>query len=333
MPSMPSPRPPLDEVDEVGLERVDADQVLPGDVLLVCRIPGEPLGEMITSLDGSEYSHSAVALTGGRMASTHQSLLHEGEVDLGGVRIDEMADFWAGSRDIHRLPVADARRRDRAVAFVRRTLERGDGRFSYAKLFLVAGALSALDPDASTGDDAARERLLEAALAAGHAWSSTEEEASYYCAEFVAAAFGATFPLRALAPPSDGRKHFEGLRPLHVLGETAVRHLVAAGAGEAADDVRELRRRTMHAFVAELRQADPSFLSGTVRTLARQARHLAEDMLGERDRPVPPTAHLRRADDEPHDPREPVLPLALVTPRMLWLADWTGEPQVIRRPR
>src|SRR3954469_12033298 len=114
-----------DDIDPPGIHSVTADtertsfraieprDVRQGDLLLVTQIPGEPLGRLMQSLDGTVFSHSGIAAGRDRAddePATHlASALAKGlpaGVDVGGVRWDRFDTFWP-HRDIYCIPMPD----------------------------------------------------------------------------------------------------------------------------------------------------------------------------------------------------------------------------------
>ena len=299
---------------------VGVDAIEPGDVLLVRSVPGEPLGRLITTLDRSPYAHAGIALGNGTMMSARQSLFLDKRVDVGGLRVDPLEHFWRDGRSIHRLPVADPVRRARALGFAARVRGTADGEFSIPKTLLIAGALWASDRSNPEVTDEERERLLPLVTAAGEAWVAPESEPAYYCAEFVAAAFGATFCLDDLIPPVvPGTER--------VLGVGAVRGRAASDL--LARDATPVRRRTLRAFVEEMERCDRGFVGAVAMSVILSVSFRSG--WGRGPRPVECDGdHL----DPPTTPpgTGPLLPTSLVTPRMLRDAAWTGTPQHVVPP-
>lgn len=299
---------------------VPVEAIEPGDVLLVRSVPGEPLGRLITTLDRSPYAHAGIALGNGLMMSARQSLVLDGRIDVGGLRVDPLEHFWRDGRSIHRLPVDDPARRARALGFAARVRGTSDGEFSVPKTLLIAGALWAADRANPEVTEEERARLLPLITAAGAAWVAPESEPAYYCAEFVAAAFGATFRLDDLTPP--GVPAAPVLPGLGGMRGRAASGLLALGATPE-------QRRTLGAFVAEMERCDRGFVGAVAMSVLLSMSFRTG--WGRGPRPV-------ESDGDHLDPSTtapgtgPVLPASLVTPRMLRDAAWTGTPQHVVPP-
>jgi hypothetical protein len=97
---------------------MDPLEVRPGDLLLVTRIPGEPLGRLMQRLDGTVFSHSGVAVRtdedegpATHLASALAKDLPGRGIDIGGVRWDAFGEFWERHRDLYCIPMPDDLRR------------------------------------------------------------------------------------------------------------------------------------------------------------------------------------------------------------------------------
>ena len=282
---------------------VRIDEVEPGDLLLVTPRPHEPLGKMITRLDGSGFSHSAIALGQGRAASARTWTFGDG-ADLGGVRFDRIEHFWARKQSVYRLAVHSNVARQPALDRLRQLARPGEGDFSVPKIFLVAIALTSWDPGLEPEAGLAVRRL---ALGVARAFEQVPEDRSFFCAELVAHAYGQTFHTSALAPrnPTPAPPAHRGM-----LGSVLER-IASALTDERA-------RPAMNRLLKEVGMTLPTFLDTAARDILRSPfsgyfpRPGAE---GQQGRLVP--------DKQEFDDAE-VLPRALVTPRMLLDASWTA---------
>ncbi|MDL5159584.1 hypothetical protein [Actinomycetospora termitidis] len=272
-------------------------------------IPGEPLGDMITRLDGSGFSHSGIA-TGdgdGQMASAHMSFCRTRPFDLGGIRGDHVSHFWELGQSVYRLAVRPEVPRDPALerlASLRSPDD--DGTFSVPKIVIVAIAL------ATFARDLAPESALEVrrlAFEAARAWEGVPDRRQFYCAELVARLYDRPFAVSALEPvdpqrPAPGPPAQEGF-----LDSLLVRTL-----GWLTDDDLQAPYDRM---LAAVEKAMPTFLDqAAVDILLSPFLHDGGPALAQgRRTPV----------DRPDDPAAERLPYSLVTPRMLLDAPWTAD--------
>lgn len=302
-------------VDRTTDTVIEVDHVRAGDILLVTPIPGEPLGDMITRLDGSSFSHGAVAVAGGLVASAQLSLTLADPFDVGGVRVHPLSHFWDKGQHVFRLAVPSAARREAALARldqVRRPDD--DGRFSVPKLLIVAIALASYGPALSPVDAA---RVRTCAIEAARAWDGGAHQREFFCAELVAHLHGAHFTVDDLAPPDPqrpGPRAREGF-----LDTLLVRSLAFLADGErrtAFERLAEVVEEVLPVFLD--RSAIDILLSPFVRTDG------ASVVRGRR------TPRLRPARIAPPGPP---LPRGLVTPRMLLDAPWTADRvELVRGP-
>ena len=292
---------------------VRPDQVDPGDILLVTPMPGEPLGEMITRLDGSAFSHSGLALGDGMIASAHQSFLPSDPFDFSGLRADGFEHFWEKGQSVYRLAVPSADARARAVEAVAELREPDDGAFSVPKILIVATALATFDR--SLFDEEAGASVRALAIEAARAWEGKPGERTFFCAEIVARAFGERFPLSALEPPG-------GVLPAPapptrdgVLGRILEAYLDAA----TGDESQEALDRLVDGLDVEA----PAFFDTVARDILASARQVGHH------RPLAGRYAGRRTPHKDWETTGLLLPSALVTPRMLLDASWTA-PTVAR---
>ncbi|WP_157647353.1 hypothetical protein [Actinomycetospora chiangmaiensis] len=286
---------------------IDLDRIQPGDVLLVTPMPGEPLGEMITRLDGSGFSHSGIALGGDGVASAHLSFCRSDPFDIGGVRADRLSHFWEHGQQVYRLPVPSADRRAAALdrlAEVR--LPDDDGRFCVPKLMIVAIALASFGPDLAPADAA---RVRAQAIEAARTWDGVADRREFFCAELVAHLHGARFTVEDLAPvdPQEpGPRTREGF-----LDTVLVRSIAFLADAE--------RKAAFEELAVVVEQVMPTFFDRSALDilLSPFARHDGAPVSRGRRKP-----HKRPAG---RAPEQDWLPPALVTPRMLLDAAWTGD--------
>jgi hypothetical protein len=281
-------------------EPVDVGAVQRGDVILVEGNPGDPLNKLIMDLDGSAFSHVGIAMGDGTMLSCRLSYDTEtwSRSDRGGVRRDDLVTLM-GKRKLHLARTRDSSGRLEAAARMEQWEEHeGDRRttsFSFVKLFVVAVALRAVRKP----EGPARDELYDRADDAARSWRhDLLDPPSFYCAEAVAAAFGATFRRDDLVPPPDAQAALLGdgwLDGIEALADLAV--LEGGSVGRVVDLIQLLRTVDEH---------DPDFL--------RESAQLLIKLLLAR----------RRATEEPEVEKVPddSLPTALVTPRMLRDASW-----------
>lgn len=279
-----------------------------GDILLVTPMAGEPLGELITRLDGSAFSHSGLSLGEGRIASAHQSFLPSDPLDFSGLRADGFEHFWAKGQSVYRLAVPSAGARARAVEAVRRIREPDDGSFSVPKIFIVAIALASFDRSLFDAQAGATIRAL--AVDAARAWEGRPGERTFFCAEIVARAFGERFPLSALEPPGGVRP--ATAPPAHdgLLGRMMQAYLDLA----TGDECQEALDRLVDALEVEA----PTLLDTVGRDILTSLRQVGHP------RPLVGRYAGRRTPQKDWETTGLLLPSALVTPRMLLDAPWTA---------
>jgi hypothetical protein len=288
---------------------VRPEQVDPGDILLVTPMAGEPLGEMITRLDGSAFSHSGLALGDGLIASAHQSFLASDPFDFSGLRADEFGHFWAKGQSVYRLAVPSADARARAVETVHKLRDPDDGSFCVPKILLVAIALASFDR--SLFDEEAGATIRALAIEAARAWEGKPGERTFFCAEVVARAYGERFPLSALEPPGGVRPACAPPAEDGVLGRVMEAYLDAA----TGDDCQEDLDRLVDALDIEA----PAFLDTVARDMIASVRQV-----GHR-RPLAGRYAGRHTPQKDWETTGLLLPSALVTPRMLLDAPWTAR--------
>jgi hypothetical protein len=285
------------------------DQVDPGDVLLVTPMAGEPLGGMITRLDGSAFSHSGIALGDGLIASAHQSFLASEPWDLSGLRADRFEHFWEKGQSVYRLAVPSPTARERAVEAVHALRIPDDGSFCVPKILIVSVALATYDR--TLFDEEAGATIRELAIDAARAWEGEPGERTFFCAEVVARAFGERFPLSALEPPGGVRPAIAPPAQDGVLGKMMEVYLnVATG-----DACQEPLDRLVDALDIEA----PAFLDTVARDILASARRLGHE------RGLSARYAGRRAPQKGWEVTGRLLPSALVTPRMLLDAPWTAD--------
>jgi hypothetical protein len=292
---------------------VRPDQVDPGDILLVTPMAGEPLGEMITRLDGSAFSHSGLALGDGVIASAHQSFLAATPFDFSGLRAEEFGHFWEKGQSVYRLAVPSAGARARAVAAVHELRDPDDGSFCVPKILLVAIALATFDR--SLFDEEAGATIRTLTIEAARAWEGKPGERTFFCAEVVARAYGERFPLSALEPPGGVRPATTPPAPDGVLGRIVEAYLDAA----TGDEAQEALDRLVDALDVEA----PAFLDTVARDILASARQVGHH------RPLAGRYAGRHSPQKDWETTGLLLPSALVTPRMLLDAPWTA-PTVAR---
>jgi hypothetical protein len=285
------------------------DQVQPGDVLLVTPVTGEPLGEMITRLDGSGFSHSGIALGNGAIASARKSFIPTQPFDLSGLRIEKFERFWGKGQSVYRLAVPSPEARARAVKGVRELRVPDDGSFSVPKVLIVSIALASFDR--TLFDEQAGATIRELAIEAARAWEGKPGERTFYCAEAVARVYGERFPLSALEPPGGVQPAARPPAQDGVLG-TMMKLYLDAATGDACQEALD---RLVDALDVEA----PSFLDTVARDILASARRLGHD------RPLAARYTGRRKPHKGWETTGLLLPSALVTPRMLLDAPWTAD--------
>lgn len=303
-------------VDHTSEAVIDIDRIAPGDILLVTPMSGEPLGDMITRLDGSCFSHSAVALVGGRAASAQLALSLSDPFDVGGVRVDDLSHFWEKGQQVHRLAVPSPARRTTALRrldLLRRPHD--DGAFSVPKLMIVAIALASYGADLGPAD---AERVRGHAVAAARAWDGAARERDFFCAELVAHLHGAHFTLDDLAPVDPqrpGPRAREGF-----LDTVLVQSLAFLSDGP--------RRAAFEQLAVVVEDVLPTFFDRSALDILLSPFVRTDGASVLRGRRVPrkrPVATAR--------PSTAWLPRGLVTPRMLLDAPWTAaRTELVREP-
>lgn len=282
-----------------------------GDLVFAAPKWGDPLGAMIVRLDGSRFSHVGIVNVPGAMASCRADI--DGfrlDGDIGGVCIDTFAELRAAGRVLYlaRTSTTDAQRQ-MALRVVEDHVERGrDHRssFSFAKLFMVAAALNSYVPDEAVGPQA-RRAMLAAAVDGAAAWGfEAMRHPGFFCAEFVAVAYGAEFAVDDLEPPQpDPGPRGLDADPLPDAARWAER---------VRDEIpTAAQARALLRLVVAVHRHDRGFLAEAADflvTMMRKRRELAGEDAGPPD-PV--------SDMAP-------LPAALVTPRMLERVDWIDGP-------
>lgn len=305
------------------------DGIVPGDLIFVT--PGDDaLTKMISKYDGSRFSHVGIALGGGRIASCRTDFDVVVAGQIGGVRIDGFALFQRDrKRNLYhaRVLTDDAARRAGAGVFAAGLAEPGRrelSSFSFAKMFQCAVAVMASRPDSGLTGEAASE-LVDRAITAGRAWRWEPDRPSFFCAEFVVAAYGWEFLPEALAPvtvasPAPLTRGFSGahddgaaLEPAKDTRPSRLGDLTAL-----AENVWHYRSSayenwTLLQLVLAVRQHAPRFWTETVETLWAYPRESHE---------VAPEIDVLTRGPE-------VLPAGLVTPRMLCDSGLVSTPHLI----
>jgi hypothetical protein len=177
--------------------------------------------------------------------------------------------------------------------------------FSFVKLFTVAAGLNAVRRDAPQTPEGRRE-MLAAAMRVGRSWDyRTQDRPAFFCAEVVAAAFQAEFPMEAFEPPATSGVDFEGVDRVDGVAwtEDPTEFFDRARAeGASLQQLVDLAR-----LVGSIVEHDIAFLGEAGQQLwaiLRDAAGAAADEVVEAD----------AVND--------LVPTALVTPRMLRDADW-----------
>ncbi|MCD2187959.1 hypothetical protein [Actinomycetospora soli] len=273
-------------------------------------IPGEPLGDMITRLDGSGFSHSAIAVADGegRVASVHMSFCRTRPFDLGGIRGDHVSHFWDLGQSVYRLAVRPEVPRGPALERLAswHTPE-DDGTFSVPKLVIVAIALATFAPDL---DPVQARRVRALAVEAASAWEGVPERRQFYCAELVTRLYDRPFSHEVLAPPDPQRPASGPPVQEGFLDSLLVRTL-----GWLTDDDLQAPYDRLLAAVEE---AMPTFLDQAAVDILLSPFLRGDGPALSQGRRTPRTV----PDD---DGRAPRLPFSLVTPRMLLDAPWTAD--------
>ncbi len=304
--------------DLTSFRTMEPGQVRQGDLLLVTQIPGEPLGQMMESLDGTRFSHSGIATRepGGdpdgpatHLASALATKLEGDGFDLGGVRWDPFHDLWDKQRDLYCIPMTDDQRQ-KALAHlgVFRPEPDDEGTFSVVKLVAVAVALRSFE--LQTTEPGHAEALFAAAADIATAWAATDDEPSYYCAELVATAYGRPFTRAEMVPP-------EGCGIGGDLEEPWWLGRLAELLSERFDRLDDARGRAWAGLISALAGGDWDFVIHAIGASTRSAFF----MLGRRGEGSA-KAPDRLRESAPGHPSlahtDVVVPHALVTPRMLW---------------
>ncbi|MEJ2866525.1 hypothetical protein WCD74_02025 [Actinomycetospora sp. OC33-EN08] len=264
---------------------------------------------MITRLDGSAFSHSAIA-TGdgdGQMTSAHMSFCRTRPFDLGGIRADHVSHFWDLGQSVYRLALRPDVPRGPALERLE-TLRSpdDDGTFSVPKIVIVAIALATFAHDLAP---AQAEEVRRLAVDAAGAWEGVPDRREFYCAELIARLYDRRFPVDALAPvdpqrPATGPQAQEGF-----LDSLLVRTL----GWLTEDDLQAPYDR----LLAAVEKAMPTFLD-----------QAAVDILLSPFLPRGgPALHQGRFTPATRTDSVlgPWLPFGLVTPRMLLDAPWTAD--------
>ncbi|WP_116710758.1 hypothetical protein [Actinomycetospora cinnamomea] len=288
------------------------------------RIPGEPLGELMTKLDGTVFSHSGIAVrTDDRedLPATHlasalaKDIPDDGEIDIGGVRWDAFPTFWRHHRDLYCIPMSDPMR-GRALGYLARFREQAgeEGAFSFTKLVTVAAALRSVELRAR--DPELAESIFTAAARVATALAPSARRPSYYCAELVANAYGRTFTRGEMIPPQ-GTGHGIG----DAIDESWWFAWLLRLFDDEIDGIRVDEWRAATELMGILAARDQDFLVQAVTAVTRSVGVLGDDVVGGPSVPeplvVPPVAPDLPGRDDP-------IPHGLVTPRMLWAAFGQG---------
>lgn len=326
---LPEQRTVTANTDSTSFRSREPGVPLPGDLLLVTQIPGEPLGQLMQKLDGTCFSHSGIAVRtddlDDRPATHLASALAKGlpsGFDFGGVRWDEFSAFWP-HRDLWCIPMPDHQGEKALDYLAQFHPEPGrEGAFSFAKLVTIAAALRAVELQASYPDLASE--MFTAARDVAETLAASRADPSYYCAELVANAYDRTFTRGEMFPPEA-----EGY-----------------GLGNAVDEPRwfgKLMRlfddeigafggpewQATTALMDVLVQSDWDFLAAAVRAVAGSGVAALGDVEGGPSVPGPlgPPPALPASLADPDAP----IPHGLVTPRMLWAA--FGRDTIFRIPQ
>lgn len=283
---------------------VRADEVERGDVILVKGVG--TLGEMITKLDGSPFSHAGVAMGDGTMLSCRTGKIDRGgwrETDIGGVRSNSFRELWDTDRDLYVGRTTAASRRADAPDTISKWEETKSppnrSSFSFVKLFTIAAGLNAVRKPV---DYEGRDDMLARACDVARAWDHNNiDPPSFFCSEAVASAFGATFAPEDFEPPSTGVEVILGTEWRDGITSLVER---AKEEGGNAHRLWQLLR-----LVESIALHDRAFLgdaAGKLKSILEDAREGAEGS----------------DDDESEGAGNVVLPTALVTPRMIRDATW-----------
>ncbi|MEJ2862400.1 hypothetical protein [Actinomycetospora flava] len=295
------------------------------------QIPGEPLGQLMESLDGTRFSHSGIAvrLDGGSgpatgLASALATKLDGEGFDVGGVRWDPFGELWDKHRDLYCIPMSSAMRA-RALRYLGefRPEPGEEGTFSLVKLVAVAVALRAVE--IAVDEPAHASELFSAASEIASAWAATDEEPSFYCAELVATAYGLTFFRADLVPPG-GTTGIGG-----DLEESWWVRRLAEWLSDRFENIDDPRGRAWASLTSALAGKDWDFVVNAVGASTRSAIFM---LRGRVDGPVATPSALREPIvGHPDLARTDIpVPPALVTPRMLWAAFGRETIRRIERP-
>ena len=308
---------------------MDPHEVQPGDLLLVTRIPGEPLGELMQRLDGTVFSHSGIGVRTDEDEghATHlasalaKDLPDDHDIDYGGVRWDRFDTFWP-HRDLYCIPMSEPMRQ-RALGYLAAfaPIAGQEGTFSFVKLVNVAAALRSVELQGLDPELAAR--LFAATSDVADAWTASPRAPSFYCAELVAHAYGRRFTRAEMNPPAS-----EGLGD-----DIAEPTWVARLMGLLTDEVAVIdnpRGQAWTRLFDVLFSEDWDFLGHAVTATSRSAAIVGRDVVGDPHVPeplvLPPRATGPAWSDDP-------IPHALVTPRMLWAAFGQGTLRRVEQGR
>lgn len=307
---------------------VPADQTRPGDLIFVHRKANDPLGDLMADLDGFHCTHVGIVTEPGCIVSARTRRVGW-PPDTGGVIRNKFTDLKEDDGETQRrLYLGRNNLRKEAIA---KTLEYIKGHweepaeaprddrsdFSFAKLFMVGAALTAVRPGmpeypALPAEDSAA--LLAAAEKAAVEWDHTRQSPpGFYCSEFVAVAFGQSFERADLPipdpasyrPRESGPSDFEASS----LGQE-ISELVTMATESSVPQVQALV-----ALIAKAAEVDPRF----VKRAASAGAEFFERLL--RGSFVSERSVEARSDIDPMATAGQ-LPRALVTPRMLAHADW-----------
>jgi hypothetical protein len=313
-----------------------------GDIVFL-KSGGDAIAKEIEKLDGGEYTHVGITNKQGRIASAHVEWrwkwlgLKAGwkaisKVGLGGVREGALCASMRRS-PLVRSPAGPFPSVSDTIKWIEPLNEDGGGEvrsgFSFVKLFVVAAGLRALQTN--------NEDLLALVAVTAEAWSAQAQighgqKPTFYCAEFVALAYGAEFTWKDFRNP-DSATQAAGTGPGAPGGPS--RPPLDGGSGDT-DAFSNDQGSSLVDLLGEVGN-DTEFLAEVANTIREEladqiARFLRNAALAGADAPdgddggdggdggvgpPPPPPKLvtpgqlwHRGDDEP-------LPSALVTPRML----------------
>lgn len=305
------------------MDSVPPEDSRPGDLVFVHARKDDKLNNLIVDLDQSPYSHVGFIIRPSVMCSARMHPIAGNDNDVGGVREDTLVELM--TRDKRDLVLArttfTANQTASAIAFASPLVDVRDvvdnSEFSVVKLFAVSVALESVRLSRQRswmgGRNKRRGRhLLDAAVRTADAWAYDKQtRPSFFCAEFIAAAFGMTFEYKELEPPVIGIPPFP-------IGSTSVPPDLAdsigrqVGSTASADQI-----GTLLALLVTTARHDPGFMVETV-ARAIEIVHQLRD---------------RKPEVVVGEARGKMLPTGLVTPRMLFerseLFDWFAA---VRKP-